>query len=118
MDKNIFKKQQKKLRQARSRAKVLGTNHRPRISVKRSLNHIYAQIIDDEQGKTILSFSDHNLDKKNKNKVDVAFQVGENLAKIALDKKIKTCVFDKSGYRYHGRIKSLAEGLRQGGLKF
>ena len=104
-------------RKRRVRAKILGTKVRPRISVFRSINHIYSQIIDDAKGQTLVSASDTEL-KTSGSRVVVAGQVGELLAKKAKAKKITKVVFDRGGYKYQGRIKSLAEGARKGGLLF
>lgn len=94
---------------------------RHRLSVFRSSKHIYGQIIDVEKGKTLVSLSDlsnlSDLEKKT-TKTEKAFLVGKLLAKIALEKKITTIVFDRGRLKYHGRIKALAEGAREGGLKF
>ena len=102
----------------------------PRLSVFRSALHIYGQIIDDEKGETLVSASDFDLsssrvkltagqDKKSLNKKSVvAFKIGELIAKRALKKNIKKVVFDRGGYKYHGRIRSVAEGARKGGLLF
>lgn len=105
------KLEQKKLRQGRIRAKVSGTSAKPRLSVFRSNKSIYGQIINDENGTTLIQAS--NV----KNKV-TARQVGQDLAQKAIDKKIKTVVFDKGGYKYHGQVKELAEGAREKGLEF
>lgn len=93
---------------------------RPRLSVFRSNKYIYAQIIDDSKGITLVSYSDKKLGQGEgvKSKVEKAVKVGEELAKIATKKKIGKIVFDRKNYRYHGRIKGLAEGLRKGGLEF
>ena len=104
-------------RKRRVRAKILGTKARPRVSVFRSINHIYSQIIDDAKGQTLVSASDTEL-KAIGSRVVVAGQVGELLAKKAKAKKITKVVFDRGGYKYQGRIKSLAEGARKGGLVF
>ena len=119
----MFKKNQReKLREkrkARIRAKVFGTKDIPRVSVFRSSRHIYTQIVDDVKGKTVIAASDLELDSKDKtNKKRKAYEVGKLLAKKALKKKIKKVVFDRGGYKYHGRIKELARGAREGGLKF
>lgn len=109
-------------RHARVRAKVRGVESRPRLSVFRSLNHIYAQIIDDDSGYTLVSASTASPEIKaetnGKNKSAHAGLVGSLVAKKALEKGIKRVVFDRGGYKYHGRVKSLAEAARQGGLKF
>lgn len=91
-------------------------NKRPRISVFRSNRFIYAQIIDDQKGHTLVAASD--IQEKEKNKVKRASQVGAVLAQAAIAKGIKQVWFDRGTYRYHGRIKALAEGARQGGLEF
>lgn len=106
-------------RKKRVRAKVSGTNERPRLSMFKSNKEIYAQIIDDIKGKTLLSIS--TKDKEvvgGKNKTEKAALAGELLAKKALKAKIIKVVFDKSGYKYHGKIKSFADGARKGGLNF
>ncbi|MDD2732211.1 MAG: 50S ribosomal protein L18 [Candidatus Pacebacteria bacterium] len=111
-------------RHKRIRAKLFGTSERPRFSVFRSLNHIYVQLIDDAKGKTILSLSDRELKKssskkdKRSAKIGIAFELGKTIAQKALDKKIEKVIFDRGGCRYHGRVKALAEGAREGGLKF
>src|SRR5688572_2114169 len=104
-------------RKTRMRSKVKGDESKPRLSVFRSNKHIFAQLIDDETSKTLAAASDVKLKDKNK-KADTAFTVGENLAKAAKLKKIDRAVFDRNGYKYHGRVKSLAEGARKGGLSF
>lgn len=134
------KKQEKRYRRhKRVRAKIFGTFKRPRLCAFRSNKHIYAQLIDDEKGKTLATASDLELKpktKKGKSKVAVAYEVGKLIAEKALGKKfaepsihratprsasqssaIEKVVFDRGGYKYHGRIKALAEGAREGGLK-
>ena len=109
-------------RHARVRNKISGTSERPRLCVYRSLTKIYAQIIDDVKGVTIASAS--SLDKdlvealKGKTKTEQAKLVGEAVAKKALKKKVKTVVFDRSGYIYTGRVEALANGAREAGLVF
>ncbi len=144
----MLEKYQKRLRRhKRVRAKVFGTTQRPRLSVFRSAKHIYAQIIDDEKGGTLVAASDlefrkskiKNLPRRqagqkskiqiekkkiekdeeiSKGKVLIAYQVGKLLAQKALKKQIKQVVLDRGGFKYHGRIKSLADGAREAGLKF
>lgn len=104
-------------RHARIRAKISGTKKVPRLVVYRSNISSYAQLVDDSAGKTLLSVSDLNV-KGKETKVERARKVGEELAKKAIEQGIKTCVFDRNGYKYHGRVKALAEGAREGGLKF
>lgn len=103
----------------RVRSKIFGTAKLPRLSVFRSNTHIYGQLIDDEKGVTLASFSDLKIKKtKELKKTEIAGMVGEELAKKAAAKKIKKVVFDRNGLRYHGRVKALAEGARKGGLEF
>jgi len=109
------------LRKRRIRARVYGTGSRPRVSVFKSLRYIYAQVIDDEKGKTLASVSDREVLKQaktKKTKTAAAYESGKLLAKKVLALKIKKVAFDRSGYRYHGRVKALAQGLRDGGLEF
>lgn len=119
MNKVILRKSNREKRKLKIRSKIIGTLNRPRISVFRSLKYIYAQLIDDTSGKVLVDVSDgtKNLHKDSK-KIAAAFETGKMLAKRALEKNILTVVFDRSGYRYHGRVKSLADGAREGGLKF
>ncbi len=103
--------------------KIIGTSERPRLVVYRSLKHIYGQIIDDTSHKVLLAFSNVGKNipdavKKSKNRTDASHEVGKALAKKAVDKKIEEVVFDRNGYIFHGRVKSFAEGAREGGLKF
>lgn len=106
-------------RKARVRAKIVGTALKPRFSVFRSNMHIYGQLVDDEKGKTLISCSDLNIKEKSKQtKVQVAQSVGRELAKKAVAKKIKSVVFDRNGFKFHGRVKALADGAREGGLEF
>lgn len=106
----------------RVRKKVFGTPERPRLNVFRSLNHIYAQLIDDESGRTLCAASTLSPQLRGKLKtggnVEAARAVGELIAQIAIEKGIKDVVFDRAGYLYHGRVKALAEGARAGGLRF
>jgi len=108
----------KKRRHHRIKTKVKGSTKKPRLIVFRSLNSTYAQLRDDEKHVTIASFSDKNLKDKKGTKLERAQKVGESIAKIAMDKKIKEIVFDRGGYKYHGRVKALADGARKTGLKF
>ena len=118
----INKNQVRLKRHKRVRAKVKGTAEAPRLSVYRTLNHIYAQIIDDVKGNTLVTAS--TLDKElkgaleGKDKKAQAFAVGELLAKKAKARKIEAIVFDRGGYLYTGRVQSLADGARKGGLQF
>jgi large subunit ribosomal protein L18 len=108
-------------RKVRVRKKVFGTPQRPRLSVFRSAKHIYAQVIDDVSGVTLVSAS--TLDKALRanvdgDKVDCATEIGKALAQRCKEKNIDAVVFDRNGYRYHGRIKAVADGARDGGLQF
>jgi len=109
-------------RHTRVRKKVHGTPDRLRLSVYRSLNHIYAQIIDDFQGHTLVAASSLDKElrdpKKHTGNSETAKRVGSLIAKRALEKGIKKIVFDRSGYRYHGSIKALADAVREAGVEF
>ena len=109
-------------RQKRIRKKVLGTSQRPRLSVFRSARHIYAQVIDDAQGLTLTAASTLDSEVKNapkfENKIAAAKFVGKLVGERALDKGIKQVVFDRNGFLYHGRIRSVSEGAREAGLVF
>ncbi|OGD86405.1 50S ribosomal protein L18 [Candidatus Curtissbacteria bacterium RIFCSPHIGHO2_01_FULL_41_11] len=109
------KRSQRIARHARVRRKVEGTESLPRLSVFRSNKYIYAQLIDDKKRLTIVSASDV---EKSGSKTERAKEVGKTLASAALKKNVKKAVFDRAGYKYHGRIKALAEGAREGGLAF
>ncbi|HEX8924110.1 MAG TPA: 50S ribosomal protein L18 [Patescibacteria group bacterium] len=102
----------------RVRAKIAENLGIPRLSVFRSNRHIWAQIIDDKHGHTLAATSSKAITKFKGTKVEMAQKVGEEIAKIAADKKIIKVRFDRGLYRYHGRVKALAEGARTGGLKF
>jgi large subunit ribosomal protein L18 len=122
MIKRIDRKERRKRRHLRVRKKVFGTPERPRLSVFRSNKHIYAQIIDDTKGHTLVAAS--TLDKELRDKLqktlnkEAAREVGRLIGKRALEKGIKKVVFDRGGYKYHGRVKELAEGAREAGLEF
>jgi len=126
-----IKEQSKKVkrdrRHLRTKIRVMGDRDQLRLVVFRSLNHIYAQVIDDKNCKTIIAVNDSNLKdiKDNdfhkdelKGKCLAAYQVGRLIAEKALEKKINTIAYDRGGYQYHGRVKALADGAREGGLKF
>ncbi len=107
------------MRQRRVRAKVSGTASRPRLSVFRSNAHLYAQLIDDESGKTLCAASDKDVSKKGTGAtVASAREIGALVAKKAIEHGITSAVFDRAGYKYHGQVKALAEGAREGGLVF
>lgn len=120
MFKKINKNENRKARHLRVRKKINGTPARPRLNIYRSGNHIYAQIIDDLAGHTLVSAStlDKSLNLTSTSNKEAAKHVGETVAKKALEKGIKEVVFDRGGYIYHGRIKELAEAAREAGLKF
>ena len=102
----------------RIRKTIQGTAERPRISVYRSNSEIYAQLINDEAGHTLLSASSRDMKLSTGTKIEKSKQVGVALAKMAAEKGITTAVFDRSGFLYHGRVKAIAEGAREGGLQF
>ena len=110
------------IRHRRVRQKVTGTISRPRLCVFRSLNHIHAQLIDDSRGQTLVSMSTLDSQMRGKTngmvKTKKAVEVGTSLAERALNKGIKQVVFDRGGYKYHGRVKALAEAARKAGLEF
>lgn len=119
MIKKQAKNETRLVRHARVRKKISGTPERPRLSVYKSLTGIYAQIIDDVNGKTLVAAS--TLDKEVKTKasnIEAAKEVGALVAKRATKAGIKTIVFDRGGYQYHGKVKALAEAAREGGLEF
>jgi large subunit ribosomal protein L18 len=121
IQKNTVERLAKK--QARIRKKIKGTSERPRLVVFRSAKHAYAQFIDDSTGKTLLSVSTLSKElregvKQAKTPIERYKLIGVAAAKKALEKNIKEVVFDRSGYLYHGRVKALADGAREGGLKF
>ena len=139
----LQKRKRRYRRHKRVRAKIRGKEMRTRLCVFKSVKHIYAQLVDDENGKTLVAASDLELKEKKKppkissrlqlsktkdikkeevkkrtGKKAVAFEVGKLIAEKSLQKKIEKMVFDRGGYKYHGRVQALAEGLREGGLKF
>lgn len=121
----MFKTDNKKREKikVRVRKKIYGTSEKPRLSVYRSLTQIYAQIIDDDKGVTLASASSLSKEiseqiKSTKGKLEKSKLVGNLIAKVALENNISEVVFDRNGFRYHGRIKALADAARQGGLKF
>ncbi len=103
---------------ARIRQKLSGTAERPRLNVYRSLNHIYAQVIDDQKGETLVSASTIALKLKTGGHVAAAKEIGKAVAEKAVAKGIKQVVFDRGGFLYHGRIKALADAAREAGLEF
>jgi large subunit ribosomal protein L18 len=114
-----MKKTIKQTRQTRIRAKAKGVSFKPRLSVFRSNKYVSVQVIDDEKRTTIVGAIEKELSLKEKlNKSDRARELGKLIAKKAIGKKIEAVVFDRGSYRYHGRVKAVAEGAREGGLKF
>ena len=117
----IPQRQRNEIRQrvhSRIRRKMQGTAERPRLNVYRSLNHIYAQVIDDAAGATIVSASTKSAKLKTGGNVAAAKEVGKLVAERAKEKGVKKVVFDRGGYLYHGRIKALADAAREAGLEF
>lgn len=108
----------KKLRRKLRTRKKIKNLERPRLHVFRSNKHIHAQVIDDASGKTIVGFSDLKLKDTKGTKTEIAGKVGEEIAKLAVKKGVKEVVFDRGAYKYHGRVKALAEKAREAGLKF
>lgn len=113
----------RKKRHLRIRKKIKGTPERPRLCVHRSAKHLYAQVIDDMAERTLFSFSTADKDFVEKNtavggKIAKAAKLGEHYGKILIEKGIRKIAFDRGGYLYHGRVKALAESLRQAGLEF
>jgi len=127
----MLKKQEKRVRRhKRVRAKIIGSLKVPRFCVFRSNKHIYGQLIDDNKRKTLVSINDKGIKIKSvskkiaegeiklSGKIAVAFEVGKLIAEKAIELKIDKVIFDRGGYKYHGRVKALADGAREGGLKF
>ena len=112
------KPQQRLRRRRRVRAKIRGTAERPRLSVFRSNKGVFAQLIDDTSGRTVAAVNWIEKDLRELGPMDQAKRVGELLAERAKEKGVEACVFDRGGYRYHGRVRALAEGAREGGLQF
>lgn len=114
----MIRKEQRRLRiKTRVRGKVSGTSERPRLSVFRSNKQIYAQVIDDESGRTLASASSLKMETQGTKK-EIAAMVGQEIARTAIAAGIESVVFDRNGYLYHGRVKELADAARNGGLKF
>ena len=122
-EKNVVKSKKATRRRMRVRAKVSGTPERPRLTVAKSLNNIFVQIVDDVNRTTLVGVASNSKDVKNdvasaKNKTEAAKLVGKKVAELAGEKGINTVVFDRNQYRFHGRVKAVADGAREGGLKF
>jgi len=120
MNSSSNKRNQLAARHQRVRKKVIGSKQRPRLAVFRSSKHIYAQVIDDKTSNTLVSASTLDAECKslNSSKTELAKIIGDLIANRAIAKGIKTVVFDRGGFKYHGRVKSLAEAAREGGLSF
>ncbi|WP_291318723.1 50S ribosomal protein L18 [Desulfonatronospira sp.] len=114
----LSKNQRRIKRKYRIRKKISGTAQKPRLVVFRSNRHIYAQIVDDTEARTLVACSTHNLEESSGLTATTAGNVGTKLAEKAVAKNISKVVFDRNGYYYHGRIKALADAARAGGLKF
>ena len=114
----VTKAQHRLRRRRRVRAKARGSGERPRLSVFRSNRGIFAQLIDDDRGATVAAVSWTEPELRDLAPLEQAKRVGELLADRAKEAGVETCVFDRGGYRYHGRVRALAEGAREGGLKF
>ncbi len=125
-DKNIKKRLARLKRKSRIRKKIHGTTEKPRLTVFRSAKHIYAQLVDDTTGKTLTGVSSLNKElqaaveevRKKEGKVGVSKLVGKAIAEKAKKMNIETVVFDRNGFIFHGRVKAVADGAREGGLKF
>lgn len=121
MKKLVTKSQKRDRRRARVRARIVGTTERPRLSVFRSLKSMYVQIIDDTKGVTVAGMRStvtKGADEGKSQKVSDAFKIGKQIAEKAVALGVKKVVFDRAGYAYHGRVKAIAEGAREGGLEF
>jgi large subunit ribosomal protein L18 len=114
----VTKQQQRLRRRRRVRAKVRGTAERPRLSVYRSNRGIFAQLVDDTAGRTLAAVNWTESDLRGMARMEQAKRAGEVLAQRASEAGVTSCVFDRGGYRYHGRVRALAEGAREGGLRF
>jgi len=114
----VTKRQARLRRRRRVRARVIGTAERPRLSVYRSNRGVFAQLIDDRQGHTVAAVNWIEPDLRKLSASEQAKRAGELLAERAKAAGVETCVFDRGGYQYHGRVKALAEGAREGGLVF
>ena len=113
-----IKEKSRQKKKMRIRKKVIGSVERPRLCIFRSTKHIYAQVIDDASGVTIVSASTLDVDGLKNANISTAKAIGQEIAKRALGKSIKAVVFDRNGYLFHGRVKALADGAREGGLSF
>jgi large subunit ribosomal protein L18 len=114
----LTKRQRRLRRRRRVRARIVGSSERPRLSVYRSNRGVFAQLVDDAAGRTLAAVNWTEPELRKLSASEQAKRAGELLAERAKAAKIETCVFDRGGYRFHGRVKALAEGAREGGLKF
>ncbi len=113
----ITRKNRRAQRKRRIRSKIMGSSERPRLSIFRSHKHLYVQLVDDTKGTVLASFSSRELDAKGK-KGEIAKEIGRRLAQKAKEQKVETIVFDRSGYKYQGHVKALAEEMRAQGIVF
>jgi large subunit ribosomal protein L18 len=114
----VSKQQQRLRRRRRVRAKVRGNADRPRLSVYRSNRGVFAQLVDDDAGRTLAAVNWTESDLRKLDRMEQAKRAGELLAQRGSESGVRSCVFDRGGYRYHGRVRALAEGAREGGLSF
>lgn len=114
----ILSKKNTDIRINRNRKKIRGDSNRPRLAVFKSNKYLYAQLIDDSKGVTLASVSEKSLITDKKTKMEKASIIGDKICELAKDKKINQVVFDRRGYKYHGRIKALADAARKNGLSF
>jgi large subunit ribosomal protein L18 len=114
----LTKPQQRLRRRRRVRARIRGTAERPRLSVYRSNRGVFAQLIDDQAGRTLAAVNWTEAELRGSSPMEQAKKAGELLAKRAADAGVSSCVFDRGGYRYHGRVAAIADGAREGGLEF
>jgi large subunit ribosomal protein L18 len=114
----LTKRQRRLRRRRRVRARIVGSSERPRLSVYRSNRGVFAQLVDDAAGRTLAAVNWTEPELRKLSASEQAKRAGELLAERAKEAKIETCVFDRGGYQFHGRVKALAEGAREGGLKF
>ncbi|MCB2202078.1 50S ribosomal protein L18 [bacterium] len=121
-DKNIVKHKKAERRRKRVRGKVVGTTERPRLTVAKSLNNMFVQIIDDRTRTTLVGLATNSKEVRDtlasKSKTEAAKEVGKKIAELATAKGIESVVFDRNRYVFHGRVKAVADGAREGGLKF
>ncbi len=118
MERFVIKNKKLQKRKKSIRKRISGTTERPRVAIFRSNKHLYAQIIDDVQGKTLAGISDSKVTKGKLKPIEIAKKLGTELGEKAKKAKVTKVVFDRSGYKYHGRIQALADGLREAGLEF